>query len=46
VAAIVGGEERDDFGDFVGGAEAAHGNATYHGGFELGVFFRVRSNSI
>ena len=35
-AGVVGGEEGDGFGDFVGGAHAAHGNAADESSFELG----------
>jgi hypothetical protein len=33
---VVGGEEGDGFGDFVGGAHAAHGDAADESSFELG----------
>ena len=35
-AGVVGGEEGDGFGDFVGGAHAAHGDTADESGFELG----------
>jgi hypothetical protein len=35
-AGVVGGQEGDGFGDFVGGAHAAHGNAADESRFELG----------
>jgi hypothetical protein len=35
-AGVVGGEEGDGFGDFVGGAHAAHGDTADESSFELG----------
>lgn len=42
-AAVIGGEEGNGFGDFVGCAEAAQGDTTHHGSFELGSLLGIRA---